>query len=63
MYFWLFTLINIIYFYIFTRTFIRNKETDLLEIHTSIGLIQTKNAIVGFKNYSLCHTLIWQKEI
>ena len=26
---------------------IRNKETDLLEIHTSIGLIQTKNAIVA----------------
>jgi thioredoxin reductase (NADPH) len=26
---------------------IRNKETDLLEIHTSIGLIQTKNAVVA----------------
>ena len=26
---------------------VRNNETDLLEIHTSIGLIQTKNAIVA----------------
>ena len=26
---------------------IRNKETDLLEIHTSIGLIQTKNPVVA----------------
>ena len=43
MYFWLFTLINIIYFCIFLRIFIKKKETDLQEFKKFFMLILLLN--------------------